>query len=689
MRLIALLLLAGTALACGPFFDDAHHGQEERLLLRLEPWCWRLLHPGGDHRAQVLAFRQAVEEARRAEGAGGCAAATAAWRRAAGLDCGSAHRPWLDPVGERLALAALALPDAEALRLAAALDQPVAAQGELPAALVEAAAGDGPAAALAADAILVRLFAAGRCDEAEERLDNPGALAAADAAWFAACLPVARALARRSALVADPAAVLAGLDAWCRGNPGHARLAATRGWMAMVLHHHPALAWDGASGVEAAARIYAGLLADPAAARLFTPVVGSLRLSFRLLRPRPPAWVLADRRLAALWAYHAVSDRDRRAGGDGPAVGAEALAAAAAILAERPEAVEPLLALALAHACQVAGDARTGLALARRADGTGPEVLALGCRLACDAGDAAGAGRWLERLAAADPGHPLLRDLHLRLGNLHERAGDAARALALYCRGNSALDVEICADGEIAPADLAALVDGGEDLRARAADTGAVWLEARPPGFDWRGELRQILGIRLARRGRWAQARPLLDPQRAVLVDRLLDLEAAARPQDPAARLALALFWYEQGRPLLFRSRHWHQWAFGPWGRAWARFRAEGGDPAEQARWRRRGEEVEAMSAYQRAFPLFVAVADGFPDDPRAATALWYAAHCRWWPCGPTYLGVSDYWLAVAQEQGYWAQGEALLRRLAAEHPGHPLAREPKVLRARAAAPAR
>ena len=91
---------------------------------------------------------------------------------------------------------------------------------------------------------------------------------------------------------------------------------------------------------------------------------------------------------------------------------------------------------------------------------------------------------------------------------------------------------------------------------------------------------------------------------------------------------------------------------------------------------------IEGMTTYHRAYPLFMEVADRYPESPDAPACLYAAALCRYWLCGQTYLHDSAYWLQRSTAEDYAGQGDELLRRLARLYPDHPLTLDPKVIRA-------
>jgi hypothetical protein len=189
---------------------------------------------------------------------------------------------------------------------------------------------------------------------------------------------------------------------------------------------------------------------------------------------------------------------------------------------------------------------------------------------------------------------------------------------------------------------------------------------------DYLPELRRRLATRLVRAGRASEAMPLFEGELRGLCAGLLalekDLDAATEEQRGDRLYALASFWYDQGKKLVFIDRYWHQWA-GP------------SADNETARMRYLAE-MDSMSVYHRAYPLYLELADKYPDDPHAPEALYKAALCKYWPTGQTYLKSAWCWEERARNEGYWGQGNALLRRLAETYPTHQLAQDPKVLRA-------
>jgi hypothetical protein len=242
------------------------------------------------------------------------------------------------------------------------------------------------------------------------------------------------------------------------------------------------------------------------------------------------------------------------------------------------------------------------------------------------------------------------------------------------------MDVAILADGAMPLAALAGLVAGGGPFTA-VIDQPADGPAQGKAGFDFLPMLRARLATRLVRADRAPEALALFDGELRGLCAGLISLQdglQAATPEQRADRLyALAAFWYDPGRKLVFRDRWWHQWAyrthFGYGGAA---------RPGHDADCARFGADLEAMTVYARAYPLFLEIADRFPADAHAPDALYKAALCRYWLTGQTYLQACPWWEARAKRDGFWAQGDALLRRLRHDYPDHPLAGDAKVLRA-------
>ncbi len=121
----------------------------------------------------------------------------------------------------------------------------------------------------------------------------------------------------------------------------------------------------------------------------------------------------------------------------------------------------------------------------------------------------------------------------------------------------------------------------------------------------------------------------------------------------------------------------WHQWACPRY--------PERGTPAGSGASAQRtayADAMERMTVYWRSFPLLLAIAGEDPASPHAADALYHAALCRYWLTGKTYLKTSYWWTDLAKREKFWAQGDALLQRLAASYPDDALAHDDKVRRA-------
>ena len=688
---VLLLLVLPLAWPCGPYFNDAHHGlARDPLQGSFEGFYVHLLRPGTALEPLAAAEHEAERRAVAAEKGQHWDEAAAAWRAALqtmGYDAEAVHAWRIRAARDRcdlLPLVGRAL-TIEQWRAYAVVAGPQIG-GDRPRSVARepfldlAASADAGLAAAALTTLgwrelLAGNVAVGQADLANALARDAHGAKSDEASYLLAVAPVFAHL-DQCLRVDEPAAALAAIQAWVVAHPASPWRPHALGWQAAILYHHPGTPWNGASdGLGAATRIWQGLLEDPAASELFTSAAESLRFAYRKLRPQPPAWVVADARHAAAFAWHAVTDHaplaERRA----------ALAAAEPAL-ERSAAGMPdsATALALAETWFHAGRVDAALPLARRAFALGdtPESRSLLARLEVEGGDVEAA----ERLAAPAPTFDLLT----RIGSAWEGKQEWGKALAAYARANSAQDVSLLVGGEMPLAALMELVAGGGPFVA-ALDYQVPWAGGRAEvraGHDFIPELRRQLAIRLVRADRAKEALPFFDDglrgSCAGLIALQDDLAAATDAQRPDRLYALAAFWYDQGRRLVFSDPGWHQWAYGRY------FRSGGpsqpASPSELASRARFAAEMEAMTVYHRAYPMFLELAERYPHHAHAADALYKAALCRYWLTAQTYLKYCEWWVQRAQRERYWDQGDALLRRLAATYPDDPLAQDPKVVRA-------
>jgi tetratricopeptide (TPR) repeat protein len=657
LRVVATLAaLSGPLAACGPFYNDAHRGLDDPLETTLEEF-YLGLYAGGP--GSPLPAR---ERAIAAEEAGRYAEAQTAWREV--LARAGGNRDAI-AIGREARIRLALLPQvgagiaAEDFRLYATvrdddtLALPVAnTVGDLCAAVLlrqaEASlrAGD-PASGLP---LLDRARQAAATDGLRDEIELLRAAAPALAGIHG------------KGLVADPAAAVASLQAWLDAHPADQRRTEARGWQAFVIYHQPTCAPD---GVAAAVRIYQEMLDDPAQ-RAYGAVIAveSLRYLYRGFHGRPPAGAIADPRHALAFAWFAL----RTGGTPDPALLGRVRDG---VLAADPATVPAGVLAGLAQAWARTPDSATALILARRAYARAPDPANayLLARLAAGADLPAEAAPLVETLiAAADP---RATDALLRLGSAWGRAGRWSAALTAYIRADSEPDIAICCDGEMPLDDFIAFMQATPHLSPAAK------------GADWIPRLRPFLAVRLIRADRHAEALAWCDDGlrgRLAILTTLQDAVTAATPEQRPARLhALARYWYDQGRLLVFSDATWQQWACYD---AWPYQESAVITPELAAKRERCRHEIEGMTTYFRAYPLFLEVADRYPDSPEAPACLYAAALCRYWLCGQTYLHYCRYWLDRSAQEDYAQQGDDLLRRLAQRYPQHPLATDAKVVRA-------
>jgi tetratricopeptide (TPR) repeat protein len=626
LRIVAAsVLLLAPARPCAPEYDDAHHGLQDPLRVRLEDFA-RGLYP--DLPADPRAL---VERARTAEANAQWPQAIALWQQVhAGL--GGAQ----DPVGlgREARIHLVCLPRIGSTITANAWqshlagdDQAVPDAGHLRRGEALLRAGD---------------LAAGSAELAAIPDTSP---LAAEAGFLRAAGPVLAAI-KAQGRVADPVGVVANLGAWRAQHPGDPRLAEALGWEGFI-HFH-------AGNPAEAVRVYETILADAGLRHAFgIQAIASLRYAWRPLRPAPPAWAVADPRHAVAFLWHALTDH----------VPADSLAfapLAQAVAAYDPTQLPPGCSLRLAQTLILTNALPDALRFARAAHAALPasaDATYLVARLAPSTETLALA----ETLAAAKD--PRASDLFLRSGAAAQSAGKWADALHAYIRAGSLYDLNVATDGEVPLPDLIAFV---------ASNTPQIVACGDRAGEDLRIHVRNRCAVRLARHGRLAEAKALFSDDRQGLCAQLEILQdavaTAAKEQQPARLLALATWWYGSSKRLIVNGLEWHQFAMS--GR-------EVGDVRSPA-----AQELLAMTPYHRAYPFFLALAERFPSSPEAPVALYHAALCRYWLTAKTMLGTSGWWEEYARQEDYTGQGDALLVRLARTYPQHPLARDPKVLRA-------
>jgi tetratricopeptide (TPR) repeat protein len=654
---LGLLLLAAALRPCGPWYDDAHHGQREALHdVDLAQFCYALFHGEGTIASRVAAGEAEVAAAVAAEAAGDWTAAVPRWEAAFTALHGYGDMAQTARCADRLgALASGA--SAEDLRCycsavdggdTAALDRLLAGHGAL---------ADDAALALARSDLAIGDRAGVAATLARFDADWPGSEQAEAAAFLAAHLVLETW--RSGGKGADPEPARCAFAGYLARFPAGRHRADALGWLAH-------LRWMADRDDPEALAIYLRLFLDPDLHGLFLPTVDSLHLVFARCGSQPPPAVLADPRSAAAYLFNRSRSLDW---GDtaAPGLGREALAAAArkasGVLPDLARTTLPASVLSgLATACFTAGapDAASGLANAVLQRGPDATALYLQARILAEAGKAEEADFCFARLLLLEPADPRLADLGMRVGAAYEQQGDAVAALRTYLRVDALTDALIVADGEIAVDDLARFLAGRQELVAEAHGGEAQ------DRLTW---LRDIAAARLARVGRLAEAMPLAGPPRRAAIARLMACEAAvaAGGTDPAAaRYALAAFWYREGRAVVHVSCQWHQCFEDSLQRAL--------DGTGDERDRAREANLLAMTTYQRARPLFLAIAADFPDSPEAPKALYSAALCDYWLCGNTYLGTSDYWQRRAQRDGLWRRGDGTMAELRGRYPAHPLA---------------
>jgi len=656
-RLFTLLVVCSwPTAACGPSYSDGHRGDDDPLIVSLEDFYLGLYdhipHDPLPAREQAIA----AEEAERFDDA------QTAWREVAAnaggnrlaVDLGREarlHLALLPHVGKDVPLALW--------RLYATVhddDALATATGDMLAAVLLRQAESRLRAGAMTEGL--RLLERARQAAASAELKNECDLLASAAPAMAGI--------KSHGVIADPAAAVARLQRWLDGHPNDPRRAEALGWQAFVIYHQPECAAD---GLAAAVRMYQGMLDDPVQRAAFAkPAIESLRYLYRQLRVHPPAWMVTDPRHAIAFTWFALHE--------GAEPGPEIFAIVRdGVLRADPATLAPEVVERLAQAWAYTPDVSTALSLARSAHqrAATPATTYLRVRAALKADVPDEAAPLIKELIAAHD--PKAIDALMRLGSAWGRTGHWREALLAYARSGSQIDVDICSDGEIPL----------EDFLTFMQTTPTVLPIIAPPDGD--GDmiprLRGRLAVRLARADRFADALTWSDDARRAHLTTLMMLKAAvatATPVERPARLhALARYWYDQGSTLVFNEGTWQQWAAWTWA-PWTPVDAH--DPRIIAGRERYRVMIEGMTTYHRAYPLFMEVADRYPESPDAPACLYAAALCRYWLCGQTYLHDSAYWLQRSTAEDYAGQGDELLRRLARLYPDHPLTLDPKVIRA-------
>lgn len=665
LRLVLLATLLATRLvACGPFYNDAHNGLDDPLELTLEEF-YLGLYAGGP--GDPLPAR---ERALAAEQAGRSVDAQAAWRevlaRAGGnrdaIAIGREARIHLVLLA-RLSALGTTMTDGDLRRYSSVHDEDA-----LMAAATAAITTDGDLRAARCLRHAEAELRAGHTTDGLRLLEFARLAAISDDLQREISLLVAAAPALAGitslGVIAEPEVALARLQQWLEAHPGDLRQVEARGWQAFIIVHQPACSPE---GLAAAARIYQGILDDPAQRTCAAVMaVESLRILYRGLQGSPPPpYLVADQRHALAFIYFALRH--------GAQPTPELLAAVrAGVLVTDPASVSPEVLTRIAQTWAGTADTATALVLARRAYARAhtPATTYLLARVASAADLPAEAAPLVDALVSA--ADPLANDALMRLGSAWGRSGTWAAALTAYLTASSEVDVAICTDGEIPLTEF---------LSFMAAPSTPHLLKPRADGSAWIPYLRARLAVRLIRADRCKEALAWSDDRRRGQLTTLLTLtealSSATAEQRPACLHALGQYWYDHGKSLVFSDHWWQQWAYSTLWRTTQPISAE-----RQARRDHYRDEVEQMTSYYRAYPLFMAVVEHHPHAPDAPACLYAAALCRYWLCGQTYIGYSRYWLERSAAESYATSGDDLLRRLAHDYPDHPLAHDAKVIRA-------
>ena len=397
-----LMLVLPLALPCGPFFNDAHHGLlRDPLEGSLERFYARLLRPGDDLDTSVAASRTAAALAEEAEQAGKWQEAHAAWQTALlgmGFDAEAVHAWHIRFVRDRLDLLplvgqSLTLADWWRYREACGdLGRNHTKGREAVRDSLLALAGDANdvLGAAALTTLAWQELRTRRIDEALAHLATaaarsaPGSVKADEISYLTAIAPLFAHL-DSDGHVDDPSACVAAIHRWLDRHPDSPWHSHARSWLAGLLYRQrDADFGEAKDGLHAAVRIWQELLTTGKNVESFTSAVESLRLAYRKLRPTPPAWVVADPRHAAAFAWHALTDER-----SGPSRDAVLTAVEPTLVHLADGDADPTILLSLARTWFVAGRPVIALPLARRSlalNGT-PDARYLVARLCAETGD--------------------------------------------------------------------------------------------------------------------------------------------------------------------------------------------------------------------------------------------------------------------------------------------------------------
>jgi hypothetical protein len=663
---VALALVPAVALRpCGPEFDEAHAGYQERLQLDLLSICRDLFTPGASEPPSAQRIAELIAAADHGEPT---LSGPTRWRELAVL----ATAPRLGDLDllrtarDRLDLLPLV---ASGTIAPARWSAYCAWDGSDPAEFLGEDAAHNDALAVAAlttaAAHAIRGGDATRGLDLLARAQRHGLGVKRDEIEYLTVLAPVLAGVRGSGQIQDPRTALTALTAWYAAHQASPWRVQAEGWQAYLLWHHSDLMWgDGSAAVDQAARIWTRILLDPARHELFIPAVESLRWAWRRQRRSgQAAWTGGDARVVVAVASHALTDNEN----DEVALGT-ALGPLLALGDPGAQQLAPALAQAVAMSW-FTQDPVHALPFARHAQATAPSAQHAYVLGRC----AASAGDWstvAAMAAACDGDHRA--ELLGRLGLHHEESGAWDAALRAYLDADAGADIGEAARYRVPLSVLETLWAAGRPATA----TQAAW-----------AELTRCLAFRRVWAGRIAEAQTLFQDYRVGLCQRLRDLQAAlaqATPaQRPAALLALARFWDDDGRRLLW----------GPYD-SYDRLRCDSWQSMMLQRAERDPEAAQqvatvmhAMTAYVHSEPLYLELVATYPQAPEAAEALFRAGECRYWLCGTQWYGPAPYWEAESAAHGYRAEGQARLRRVAAEYPQSPFAQDVKVLTALTAAP--
>ncbi len=443
------------------------------------------------------------------------------------------------------------------------------------------------------------------------------------------------------------------------------------GWQAHCIYRYPdlvsAVGPEGRPPLQTAIEIYQELLAEPAAGHLHAAAAESLYFCYRRLPAEAvPLDLFEDPRHALALLYfalhHPKRTREPFAQADLETLYGQAARGLQDLAGQGLDA-RTLGRFALGF--HRLGRDRAALSCARQAFGikVNHENRYLLGRMLVANGETEDLLVHLRVLCAAVDYDPrMVLDLGLRIGSAFEEQERWDEALTCYLAVDSTWDWHVLVDGQMPLDELQAFVRDH-------AEQPIPWREgADEPPVDLMPRVREALGVRLARLGRYREALPYLPPERAKPLRRLQvlrqDLDRAAPAERPARLYALGRHWYHHGKHLVFFSRAWHQWAW--W---WNGDLRPGLDRAVAER------NVQAMTAELPALELFAEIYENHPDSPEAPKALYSCACCWYWLYQPGYFSHCGYWQHQARQGGFLAVGDALMRRLLRDYPDHELAR--------------